>query len=157
MNKAKAEAYAAALALPGDGNFTLKMLDDAGEVDLVSYSCTIDPPGAPVVWVANRRRDGGTWLVSFSFRDHYAAFRSDPWAKRYEIEALDRRRGTSDIYRFMGIERVWLPTETGSIKFRVQTMRDVFREFEIVPWVAPPSRLFTLAAEALRKTDPLTI
>ena len=154
MDKARAEAYAAALALTADGPFSVALLvGDAGQPAAYSVTCSNDPPCAPLVYVANRRRDGGAWLVSFAFRDLELEFDRDPWAKRYEIEALDRRRGTHGIYRFMGIERVWLTPEC-QICARLQALRGVYRTFEITPHAPAPLTRWAVVAAAIAKLTP---
>lgn len=152
MNRARAEVYAAALALTSGGSFTVALLAD-GEQAVVGGPCWNDPPCAPLVYVANRRRDGGSWLVSFAFRDPHLDFYGDPWVRSYEIEALERRRGTHGIYRFMGVERVWLTPER-VICVRVQALRGVYRTFEITPHAPAPATRWAAVAAAIAKLTP---
>lgn len=156
MDEMHARAYAAALALVRRGFFSLAILDgkDIDDPLVSSNRCRTDPRFWPITYVANRKADGGVWLVSIAFQDLAHAIDIDPWAGGYQIEGGQYGIGgpTRDVYRFMGIERVWLAER--KIYACRRALSNVWRVFVITPYVSPKPAAWAAVAAAIAKLTP---
>lgn len=120
MQKQLAELFAKAIYLMADGEFVLTYADKTeGIPHVASLHCEIDTVPRAVVYVANKRKDGGSWLVSLAFKDNAGTASNVPALKRYRYTDEDRRK-TSDIYRLTGVAdvRVNLTESTVFLRFR---------------------------------------
>lgn len=108
MQKQLAELFARAIYLMADGEFVLTYADKTeGIPHVASLHCEIDTVPHTVVYVANKKKDGGSWLVSLAFKDNAGTASNVPALKRYRYTDEDRRK-TTDIYRLTGVAKVWV-------------------------------------------------
>jgi len=122
MKKDKADVIARAIYLLADGEFILTYADKAtGIPHVAGLHCEIDTVPHPVVYLANRKKDGGQWAVGLAFKDNAGTVKNITQLRQYRYIDEERRKLKFDIYRMMNVARAWVNVAERTVLLRFNT------------------------------------